>query len=137
MLEDAIEIALKAHKGQKDKAGKPYILHPLRVMSQMDTETEMMCAVLHDVLEDSNESITSMPSIVRDAVEKLTKRPEQAYEEYIENISHNKIATKVKLADLKDNMNLSRLDEITKDDIDRVIFKYNPAYHFLCAAIQE
>ncbi len=131
IIEQALQIALNAHKGQTAKAGKPYILHPLRVMAMMDTEEEMVTALLHDVLEDSNEDIRSMPYHIIDAVVALTKSKGTPYDAYIKNVSKNTLAKKVKLADLCDNMDLSRLNIITEADKKRVYEKYQPAYEWL------
>jgi (p)ppGpp synthase/HD superfamily hydrolase len=131
MLEKAIIIATNAHKGQVDKAGKPYILHPLRVMFSRRNETERICAVLHDVIEDTeitldylkNEGFTVDVLSVLDAV---TRRNDETYEEFINRIIKNKMACYVKLADLRDNMDLSRIDNPTKKDYER-IEKYREA----------
>lgn len=120
-LEDAIAIAVRAHKGQKDKAGASYILHPLRVMLKMDTEIAMIVAVLHDVVEDTAYTLVDLhaqgfPEAVVSAVESLTRLPEESYEEFIDRVKLNPIARKVKLADLEDNMNLERLENVTEHD---------------------
>lgn len=131
LLEQAIYIALHAHKGKTDKAGSPYILHPLRVMLAMETTEEKIVAVLHDVVEDSSFTIQKLKQEgfskkVLDAVSLLTKTQNQDYESYISAIRKNSLATKVKLADLKDNMDKSRLKEITEADLIR-IKKYKAA----------
>jgi (p)ppGpp synthase/HD superfamily hydrolase len=113
-LERAIEIAVSAHKGQVDKAGKPYILHPLRLMFKMQLENEMIAAVLHDVVEDSDWTIEKLFSEGFDeevitAIKLLTHNKKVPYKKYIEAIKTNKIAIKVKLADLEDNLDIKRI----------------------------
>lgn len=114
LLEKAIQIAVEAHNGQKDKAAKPYILHPLRVMFKMQNENEMISAVLHDVVEDTHWTIESLRSEgfnneILEAVNLLTKTKKISENEYFVKIKSNKIALKVKLADLEDNMDLKRI----------------------------
>jgi len=143
MLEKAILLATDAHAGQKDKAGYPYILHPLRVMLNMDTESEMIVAVLHDIVEDTK--ITSdglrrqgFSEEVLDAVRLLTKQDndKEDYFAYIGQISQNPIARKVKLADLEDNMNIRRLkdeDYLNDSDVGR-LKKYYRAWKLMQSA---
>lgn len=124
-LHIAIQIALYAHEGQVDKGGSPYILHPLSVMEEMDTIEEKIVAVLHDTIEDSDikkeELITlGIPEELVDEIDLLTRKDGDTYMQYIAKIKTGKIATKVKLADLKMNMDLSRIKEPTKADFDRV-----------------
>jgi (p)ppGpp synthase/HD superfamily hydrolase len=114
LLERAIEIAVLAHKEQVDKAGKPYILHPLRLIFKMQTENEMIAAVLHDVVEDTSWTIEKLEAEGFDeevitAIELLTHDKKVPYKKYIEAIKTNKIALKVKLADLEDNMDIKRI----------------------------
>jgi (p)ppGpp synthase/HD superfamily hydrolase len=114
LLERAIEIAVTAHKDQVDKAGKPYILHPLRLMFRMQTENEMIAAILHDVVEDTDWTIEKLEAEefdeeVINAVRLLTHNKKVPYKKYIEAIKANKIALRVKLADLEDNMDIKRI----------------------------
>ncbi len=137
-LEKAIEIAVSAHKGQIDKACQPYILHPLRVMLQMDTEVEQIVAVLHDVVEDAGQvwnflrlQEAGFGDEVIDAIRCLTKDDNDApYMDYVERIRGNAIARKVKLADLRDNMALWRLPVVTDKDLARTR-KYAEAHSLL------
>lgn len=121
-LEDAIQIALTAHKGQRDKGGRPYILHPLAVMMSVKTELEQMVAVLHDVVEDAPafplEKLRSMgfSEDVLAALNCLTRREGESYEDFIDRVKENDVARRVKLADLDHNMDTSRLVEITATD---------------------
>ena len=116
-LEDAILLAVKNHKGQIDKAGQPYILHPLRLILKMDTEEERIVAVLHDIIEDTPVTINELQEKgfserIVDAVVCLTKKDGERYNEYIERVATNPLAKKVKLADLEDNINLTRLPTV-------------------------
>jgi len=136
MLEKAIIIATMAHKGQLDKGGQPYIFHPLRVMMNVETENERICAVLHDVIEDT--SVTAeyllkegFSEDVVNAILSVSKI--NKYEEYlkfIERVKLNPIGRKVKIADLMDNMVISRLSTISDQDVKRME-KYKKAYAIL------
>ncbi|MCL1125104.1 hypothetical protein [Shewanella surugensis] len=135
LIELSIDTALNAHKGQKDKAGKPYILHPLRLMAKMQTPNEMMVAVLHDVLEDSSLTAADLvklgiPDEVVKAIECLTKCEGEAYGDYLERVLSSLLAVKVKRADLEDNMNILRLDTMTDKDLNR-LQKYHQAWQKL------
>ena len=124
-LERAIEIAVSAHKGQKDKAGKPYILHPLRLMFKMNSEDEMIAAVLHDVVEDTAWTFEKLEAEgfneeVIAAVKLLTHDKKVPYKKYIEAIKTNKIALRVKLADLEDNLDIKRIAHPKFKDYTRI-----------------
>lgn len=134
-LEKAIHIAVSAHQGMLDKAGAPYILHPLRVMLQMDTPEEMTAAVLHDVVEDSDITIAQLreegfSENVIEAVDGVTRRHKESYENFIRRAAQNPLSHKIKRADLKDNLDLSRLSKITDKDAKR-IQKYHQALSLL------
>jgi (p)ppGpp synthase/HD superfamily hydrolase len=134
-LDKAIELAIKGHTGQQDKAGQPYILHPLRLMFRFDTETEMIVAVLHDVIEDTALSLESLKGYgfsdeVIDAVDCLSKKNDESYDAFILRVSSNKLAIKIKIEDIKDNLNLSRLKNISAEDLLR-IEKYHNALNVL------
>lgn len=134
-IENAIALAIKAHYGQVDKAGNPYILHVLRVMLALDTETEMIAGVLHDVVEDSGYSLadlkkTGFSDEIITTLDCLTKRDSENYNDYIERIKTSPIALRVKLADLEDNMDISRLSSPCKEDISR-LGKYKKAWLYL------
>ncbi len=125
MLNKAIEIAVRAHAGQVDKAGEPYILHPLRVMISRENEIERICAVLHDVIEDSEVTLEDIrkegfSEEVITVLDCLTKRDGESYEEFIDRIIKNKTASSVKLSDLSDNMNPSRITNPTDRDEERM-----------------
>jgi len=124
-LERAIEIAASAHAGQTDKAGEPYILHPLRVMLRVSSSEERIAAVLHDVVEDTKVSLEALilegfSSRVIAAVEALTKRPGESRLEAAERAAANVIAREVKLADNAENMDLRRIRFPTERDYARV-----------------
>lgn len=112
-LERAIAIAAEAHEGQLDKAGKPYILHPLRVMLAVPPYAKE-CAVLHDVVEDCPEwSFDRLGEegfhwVMLSALDAVTKRKGEAYDAYLERVASDPIAIEVKLADLRDNLDGSR-----------------------------
>ena len=130
-IEKAISLAIEAHKGKVDKAGAPYILHPLRVMFQMETKEEMIAAVLHDVLEDTAITPDQLKEMgfsetVLEALDSVTKRAGETYEDFVRRAALHPIGKKIKLADLRDNMDLSRLEKITDNDIRRVK-KYHSA----------
>lgn len=125
MLEKAIFIATNAHQGQTDKAGETYILHPLRVMFSRKNEAERICAVLHDVIEDTEITLDYLKNEgfsedVISALDALTRRNNETYDDFIDRIINNKIASYVKLADLCDNMDLSRIKKPTETDYKRV-----------------
>jgi len=134
-LEKAILIAAQAHLGQRDKAGAPYILHPLRMMMRMESESAMIAAVLHDVVEDSDWTLEQLrgegfSEEVLQAVDCLTSRGGETYDEFIARAQANPIARQVKIADLEDNMNVKRIGEITPKDLER-IEKYHRAWRAL------
>lgn len=124
-IERAIEIAVVAHRGAVDKGGHPYILHPLRVMLAMGDDVHgRMAAVLHDVIEDAAirpEYLLQqgMPPEVVDAVMVLTRRQDEEYMGFIRRCLGNELARRVKIADLRDNMDLSRIPNPTLTDKNR------------------
>ena len=136
ILDRAKAIATSAHEGQVDKAGKPYIEHPMRVMNMGKTVEEKIAGVLHDVVEDSDWTFEMLekegiPKDVMDALRCVTKLSEdEDYDHFIERVKTNPLAVKVKLNDLKDNMDITRLGEVTEKDLDR-LNKYIRAYRQL------
>ena len=136
-LEKAITVALQAHEGVLDKSGKPYILHPLRLMMQMDTEEAQITAVLHDVVEDSDITLEELAeqgfsSSILEALALLTHDKESVpYAEYIAGINGNAMARQVKLADLEHNMDTRRLQApLSERDLGR-LKKYRLAWDAL------
>ena len=124
-LQRAIEIAVEAHHGQKDKNGMPYILHPLRLMFQMKSDSEKMAAVLHDVVEDSDWTLEQLKSEgfngdVIEAVNLLTRDDNDSYDEFVQKIASSPISKAVKIADITDNLDLSRISRMTGKDVARV-----------------
>ena len=140
-LEKAIKIAVVAHTGQVDKGGNPYILHPLRVMLSLNSEEERIVGVLHDVVEDcegwtwerlreqgcSDEIIEALMSVSKTPEEekqfKEMDDPDEKMEHYLQFIQRaktNKIGRNVKAADIRDNLDISRIDDITDSDINRL-----------------
>ena len=138
ILDRAKEIAKAAHEGQVDKAGKPYIEHPMRVMKMGKTVEEKITGVLHDVVEDSEWTFEMLekegiPKDVMDALRCVTKLSEdEDYDHFISRVKTNPLAVKVKLNDLKDNMDITRLDQVTEKDLAR-LNKYIRAYKQLTA----
>jgi (p)ppGpp synthase/HD superfamily hydrolase len=141
-LEKAIALAVEAHRGQVDKVGAAYILHPLRVMSRMSTNTERIAAVLHDAVEDSDGRVTferiaalGVPAAAVEAIRLLTRTDdgsEAGYQAYIGRLATNPIALKVKLADLENNLDTRRLSEVRPRDAAR-LSKYLKTYRKLRA----
>jgi len=129
-LERAIEIAVEAHKGQVDKGGNPYILHPLRVMMSLDTREEKIVGILHDVVEDSEWTFDDLAKEgfsdeVIEAVRSVTKTEsehgtDEGYLRFVERAKQNPIGAKVKIADLKDNLDVSRISKLDKDALKRI-----------------
>ena len=136
MLEElAFEIAKTAHAGQTDKAGLDYILHPLQVAAEVTTDEEKAVALLHDIIEDTDVTASELlakglPDNVVEAVKALTKKHNQNYAAYLAGVKKNRLATAVKLADLKHNSDLSRLERITQKDRERAE-KYRKAIEYL------
>lgn len=134
-LEDAISIAALAHKGQKDKAGNLYLLHPLRMMMQMKSEAAMIVAVLHDVVEDTDWTLEQLQEQgfseeVLTAIDCVTNRAGESYDQFIERVQTNPIAREVKIADLEDNMNIRRIAQIKPKDLER-LEKYHKSWSLL------
>jgi (p)ppGpp synthase/HD superfamily hydrolase len=124
-LARAIAIAAQAHLDQRDKAGAPYILHPIRMMLRMQSETEMIVAVLHDLIEDTDWTLEALRAEgfteeILSAINCLTRREHETYEAFIERARTNEIARNVKLADLEDNMDLRRISTLAEPDIERL-----------------
>ena len=132
-LERAIEIATEAHKGQYDKAGNDYIGHSLRVMDMGRTEEEKIVGVLHDVVEDTEWTFAQLAAEgfsqeVIDALQCVTKLSEnENYDDFIERVKKNPLATAVKINDLSDNMDIRRLPYLSDKDVKR-LKKYLKAY---------
>ena len=124
-LERAIELAAKAHAGQVDKAGQPYILHPLRLLLAVRTPHERMAAVLHDIVEDTPTTFDDLvaegfPPEVVAAVRALTKTDGEKRVDAAHRAAADPVARAVKLADVADNKDLSRVAAPTEKDYARL-----------------
>jgi (p)ppGpp synthase/HD superfamily hydrolase len=124
-IEEAIRIAVEVHRGQRDRGGAPYILHPLRVMFRVQTQAERMAAVLHDVVEDSAWTLDDLRARgfadeVVETVDALTRRDGEDYEAYVDRAAAHPVARRVKIADLEDNMDVRRTGNVTERDAARL-----------------
>jgi (p)ppGpp synthase/HD superfamily hydrolase len=144
MLEEAIDLALEMHIGQTDKAGQPYILHLLRVMLAVQAygEKYMIVGVLHDLAEDTDFSVEYVGLYgfideVVEAIDAITKRKDEPYEEYLTRVKLNLIAIRVKRADLKDNLNEDRLALLPIETRQRLREKYWKALDALSAEYEQ
>lgn len=132
-IEKAIEIAVAAHKGKKDRSGADYILHPLRVMERGRSEIEKICGVLHDVVEDSEWTFEMLEDEgfsdeVISVLRCVTKESEEEdYDVFINRIAQNPIAVEVKINDLLDNMDITRFKSLNEQDLKR-LNKYLKAF---------
>jgi (p)ppGpp synthase/HD superfamily hydrolase len=137
LLTKAILIATDAHTGQTDKAGQPYILHPLRVMAKLDTIEEKIVGILHDVIE-ANTDVSldtfreeGFPTTIIMALDCLTHRKDELYDAYIKRVLTSQVASRVKVEDLKDNMDVTRLPTyFTENDAMRTA-KYKRALEII------
>jgi (p)ppGpp synthase/HD superfamily hydrolase len=134
MLDKALHLATNAHHGQFDKGGKPYILHPLRVMSFLKSDDEeLQCmALLHDVIEDTDTTYlelmeAGMSTRVIEGIMALTKERGFSYDQYKQKIFKNRDAMQVKMADLRHNTDIRRLKGVSQKDIERMA-KYHTFY---------
>lgn len=135
MVKTAMNIAYRAHEGQYDKSGVPYIFHPYEVAHAMTTEDEITTALLHDVVEDTNITFEDLIDAgisepVIESLKLLTHNDETPYPDYVKKLKSNNIARKVKLADLKHNRNITRIEEPNEWDYKR-IDKYKEAIKIL------
>ena len=116
LTKKALKLCFDSHKNQTDKTGMPYVFHPFHLAEQMDDELSTVCALLHDVVEDTDLSFDDLlkmgfPTEVTDVLRLLTHEDGVPYMDYVKNISVCPTATKVKIADLGHNLDLSRMDE--------------------------
>ena len=131
----AMTVAYNAHHGQTDPSGVPYIFHPLHLAEQMADEVTTAAALLHDVLEDTPITLEDLrkegfPESVLKVVELLTHREEVPYLDYVRALKGNPAAKAIKLADLTHNSNVTRLNEVTAEDID-YLARYRAAFEIL------
>ncbi|MDD2299050.1 MAG: phosphohydrolase [Fermentimonas sp.] len=136
LLSKAIELAIEAHAGQLDTHnGRPYIEHPFRVMIAGSTLQEKITGILHDVIEDTDWTLEQLskegfPDTIIDAVDAMSRRDNESYDEYLLRLQKNPIAVRVKINDLTDNMDIRRWNEIQYHDLAR-LQKYLEAYKLL------
>ena len=126
-LAKAIEITASAHRNQVDKGGNPYILHPIRVMMSLNSEDEKIVGVLHDVVEDSDEwdfehlREEGFKEHILSALKSVTKVSDtEDYETFIERATRNQIGRNVKIADIRDNLDVTRLKTLNEEDFARI-----------------
>ncbi len=135
LLERALQIATEAHRGQTDKAGADYIGHPSRVAARCSTDEERIVALLHDTVEDTWVTpewllAEGFPRTIVDAVLSVTRREGETYADFVARAALNPIGRQVKIHDLEDNMDLSRLPHPSAEDFAR-LEKYRRAYDYL------
>ncbi len=131
----AINLMFEVHKEQRDKSGLPYVFHPFHVAEQMEDETTTVVALLHDVVEDSDCTLEDLRRMgfseeVCEAIDLMTHREGMPYMEYVQRIKTNPVAVKVKLADLRHNSDMTRLEEPNEWDVKRAE-KYREAIRLL------
>ena len=124
LTKKALRLCFDAHKDQVDKTGLPYVFHPFHVAEQMTDEISTVCALLHDVMEDTDctpEDLRTMgfPQEVIEILLLLTHDPSVPYMDYVKKIGTNPVAKQVKLADLKHNSDLSRMDTVDEYTLER------------------
>ena len=130
-----LAFAYEKHKGQVDKSGVDYILHPITVSLSCVSDSAKIVALLHDVLEDTDATIDDLVKLDLtkeeiEAIKLLTKPRKEDYMHYVKRVAENPIAREVKMCDLRHNMDISRLKHITEKDMQRVE-RYKQAYHYL------
>ncbi len=131
----ALQIATKAHEGQKDKSGYEYIMHPIRVAERCKDTRAKIVALLHDTIEDTFVTTDYLrkqgfPDEIIEGVLSVTKREGESYDEFVRRAAENPLGKEVKKADLEDNMDIRRLKELTDEDVGR-LRKYLRAWQFL------
>lgn len=124
MTKKALKLCFNAHKDQLDKSGLPYVFHPFHLADQMNDENTTIVALLHDIVEDTDYTLKDLCEMgfneeVLGAIELMTHGDDVPYMDYVAKIKENPIAKKVKLADLRHNSDITRLDTITQKDLDR------------------
>ena len=124
LTKKAMQVCFAAHKEQVDKSGLPYVFHPFHLAEQMTEEDAVCVALLHDVVEDSSYTLANLeamgfPKAVVEGVARMTHDPAVPYMDYVAAIGRHPVARAVKLADLRHNSDLSRLDTVTDRDLQR------------------
>lgn len=140
-LENAITLAVQQHAGQVDKGGQPYILHPLRVMLQLQQTDQQIVAVLHDILEDTHTTTQDLQNLgfqthIIQAIQALTKLPQETRVQAAMRTAQNPLACAVKIADVQDNMNLARIPNPIARDLSR-LEEYRQVLEILQKAQQQ
>ena len=126
LTKKAMKVCFEAHKDQVDKTGLPYVFHPFHLAEQMDDEISTICALLHDVVEDTDVTLADLkemgfPAPVLEAIALMTHAEGVPYMDYVKKIKGNPIARAVKIADLRHNSDATRFDEgaMTERDLAR------------------
>lgn len=137
MTKKALKLSFEAHQNQVDKSGMPYVFHPFHLAEQMEDENTTIVALLHDVVEDTDIGFDDLYKMgfsqtVIEALKLLTHDDNEPYEDYIDRIKKNEIAKVVKLADLRHNSDLSRLDNVDEKALKRAE-KYKKSINTLLA----
>jgi (p)ppGpp synthase/HD superfamily hydrolase len=141
LLETAIRLAAKVHRGQVDRFGKPYVLHVMRVMMRGHDLDEQILGAIHDVLERSSLTVEDMlkkgfsPRVVK-ALTHISRIPQETYEQYIDRVVQDSLAIRVKLHDLADKMDLLHVDQLDPTDLKRYN-KQLAAYHRMKKLVEE
>lgn len=135
LTKKALRLCFEAHRDQLDKSGLPYVFHPFHLAEQMDTEETVCVALLHDVVEDTDYTLEDLiamgfPKPVTDALALMTHDENVPYLDYVAKLKDNPVARQVKLADLKHNSDLTRLDRVDEKALERVE-KYRKAMELL------
>ena len=135
LYDKALRIAIHAHKGQVDKAGREYVMHPIRVAERCKDPRAKIVALLHDTIEDTGVTEEYLrregfPDEIISGVLSVTKRDKEEYDDFVRRAAENAIGKEVKIADLEDNMDIRRLPEMTDYDVAR-LRKYLRAWQFL------
>ena len=131
----ALMIAIQAHREQKDKSGREYVMHPIRVAERCKDPRAKIVALLHDTIEDTSVTVEYLhsegfPDEIINGVLSVTKQEGETYDDFVRRAAENAIGREVKIADLEDNMDIRRLKEITEDDVAR-LRKYLRAWQYL------
>ena len=139
MTRKAMNLCYEAHKDQYDQSGQPYVFHPFHLAEQMQTEETVICALLHDVVEDTDYTFSDLesmgfPASVIEALRLLTHEKSVPYMDYVKAIAPNPIARQVKMADLRHNSDFSRMDP---EDIDDWALKRNEKYHIALQYLEQ
>jgi (p)ppGpp synthase/HD superfamily hydrolase len=126
LLNRAMQIAVRAHEGANDRYGAPYILHPLGVMMNVPSVEEKIVAILHDTVEDAGITLDYLrsegfPENVVIAIDSISRREGESYDEYMNRVMADDLASRVKIADLQDNMDLRRIPDLNEEAIQRLL----------------